>query len=95
MPLLLSSKSCDLTQFTGNIENRSEFFTKYYLANGGSPNKNAEKHKDDKLALCQPKFRQSVDIDRLKTYPKIVFLGTVSATASAERNHTSILIDTA
>lgn len=95
MPLLLSNESCDLTQLNGKYENCSEFYTKYYLANGDSPNKNTEKHNDDKLLIRQPKFQQSVDIDRLKTYPKIVFLGTVSALASPERNHTSILIDTA
>lgn len=95
MPLLLSNKICDLTQLKGKNENLSEFYTKYYLANGESPNGNSEKHNDDKHSIRQSKFQQSVDIERLKTYPKIVFLGTVSATASLERNHTSILIDTA
>lgn len=96
MPILLSNKSCDLTQLNGKNENSLEFYTKYYLANGASPNKSAEKHNNDKLlSIRQPKFQQSVDIDRLKIYPKIVFLGTVSAIASLERNHTSILIDTA
>lgn len=95
MPLLLSNKSCDLNQLKGKNENSSEFCTKYYLANGDFPNRDSEKHADDKHLFRQSKFQQSVDIDRLKTYPKIVFLGTVSASASLERNHTSILIDTA
>lgn len=96
MPLLLSNKSCDLTQLEVNKnEKRSEFCSKYYLTNGSFPNQFAEQHNDDKNSNWQPKFQQSVDIERLKTYPKIVFLGTVSALASLERNHTSILIDTA
>lgn len=95
MPLLLSNKSCDLTQLEGKIENRLEFCTKYDLVNGDSPNRDAEKHADDKHLFRQPKFQQAVDIDRLRSYPKITFLGTVSASASLERNHTSILIDTA
>lgn len=81
MPLLLS--------------NGSEFCSKYYLSNGSFPNKCVEQHDDDKRLNWQPKFQQCVDIERLKTYPKIVFLGTVSASASLERNHTSILIDMA
>lgn len=94
MPLLLSNKSCDLTQWKENIsENDFEFYSKYYLTNGNFPNRYAEQH--DNGIVSQPKFQQSVDIKRLKTYPRIVFLGTVSATASLERNHTSILIDTA
>lgn len=92
MPVLLSNKSCDLTQLNGKNENRSEFCTKYYLANGDF---SSGKHADDKHLFRQPQFQQCVDIDRLRTYPKIVFLGTVSASASLERNHTSILIDTA
>lgn len=33
-------------------------------------------------------------IDRLKTYPRIVFLGTVSTQSSPYRNPTSILVHT-
>lgn len=97
MPLLLSNnKSCDLTQSNVMNENGLEFYSKYYLTNGSNfPNRYAEQHDDENFNRQQPKFQHSVDIERLKTYPKIVFLGTVSATASLERNHTSILIDTA
>lgn len=95
MPLLLSNKTCELSQLNGKNENCTEFCTKYNLANGDFPNENSEKQKNDKRSIRQPEFQQSVDINRLKTYPKIVFLGTVSASASLERNHTSILIDTA
>lgn len=35
-----------------------------------------------------------ISIDRLKTFPKIVFLGTVSSTSSRHRNSTSILVHT-
>lgn len=95
MPLLLSNKSCDLTQLNGKNENRFEFITKYNLVNCDSGNGDAEKNAKVKHLLRQPKFQQRVDIDRLRTYPKITFLGTVSASASLERNHTSILVDTA
>lgn len=96
MPLLLSNKSCDLKQLKVKNEKRPEFCLKYYLTNSGSsPKKRTEQQHDDKHLNRQPKFQQSVDIERVKTYPKITFLGTVSASASSERNHTSILIDTA
>lgn len=88
MPFVLSNKSCDLTHLSK--EHQLEFHSKYYLTDASSFN---GQHVDTNTSY-QPQFQQTVDIKRLKAYPKIVFLGTVSASASLERNHTSILIHT-
>lgn len=89
MPVDTSNALCDLTQFDVFKESASEFYSKYYLKRDGFPKGTT------KITDTTPEnlvFDQSLNIEHRKTFPKIVFLGTVSAKASSYRNNTSILV---
>lgn len=86
MPLFASHKVCNLEETKGNILG---LYSEINLAKA-NPTGNSNRGRDENVGPAQ--FNQSVDINRLKTFPRIVFLGTVSAIASQDRNHTSILV---
>lgn len=89
MPIDTSNALCDLTHFDVYIESESEFYSKYYLKQDGFPKRTTKITDKTPENLA---FDQSMNIEHRKTFPKIVFLGTVSAKASSHRNNTSILV---
>lgn len=91
MPLDASKEACDLSQLPKVERNDSTIYSTYYLKRGSSSKNNNETIGRD---VNVSDFQQSFDLNHLKTYPKIVFLGTVSAKASSIRNNTSILVHT-
>lgn len=87
MPVDASKKICNLFNSDENKMFDSEFYSTYYL------NQN-----DSVINVCKnidrPDFDTSLNFDRQKTFPKIIFLGTVSARSTSHRNNTSILVHT-
>lgn len=51
-------------------------------------------HSKDCSDVTNLNKKTNISIDRLKTFPRIVFLGTVSTSSSPYRNPTSILVHT-
>lgn len=51
-------------------------------------------HSKDCIDMTNLNKKTDISIDRLKTFPRIVFLGTVSSKSSSYRNSTSILVHT-
>lgn len=88
MTLDASKNRFDLRRFQNATENDTNFYSTYYLK--GWEALKAKKYEE----LNRFDFQQSFDIDRMKLFPKVVFLGTVSVMASPTRNNTSILLHT-
>lgn len=91
MPLDASKRVCDLSQLQNDDKHDSTFYSMYHLKRA---NVVEEDHNINHNDMSRFEFRKNLDIDHLKTFPKIVFLGTVSAKASPTRNNTSILLHT-
>lgn len=94
MPLDLSTEVFDLKMKPNHDvahENDTKFYSKYYLTGSSTTDSDIQTSEKNMKSI---QFHQSLDIDRLKMFPKIVFLGTVSAIASSYRNNTSILVHT-
>lgn len=93
MPLDVSNKLLDLDRLKSDdvstLRDSTNFYSTYYF-NGIDSKNTLDKMNDQQMK--NPQFDQSLDIERLKTFPKVVFLGTVSAIASLQRNNTSILV---
>ncbi|XP_031621722.1 ribonuclease Z, mitochondrial-like [Contarinia nasturtii] len=87
MPLNASTKACNLSQ---EDKSDSQIFSKYYLTGSGEIDNDSTSSND----ITSYDFDHCLDINRLKTFPKIVFLGTVSAVPTKTRNNTSILLHT-
>lgn len=87
MPVDASKKICNLFYSDGNNMLESEFYSTYYLNQNDSV---IEVPKN----IDRPDFDTSLNFDRQKTFPKIIFLGTVSASSTLHRNNTSILVHT-
>lgn len=88
MPLNSSSANCDLSRLENDDRTDSTFYSSYYLK------RRVSSSKDNTKKSIPVDFDQSMDIDHLRTYPKIVFLGTVGSIATSVRNNTSILVQT-
>lgn len=85
MDLERSTSVCDLSE---NFKiDSSQLFSTYYLRR-----LKPIETKDSKIDDLNRK--SNVCLDRLKTYPKIVIFGTVSALPTPYRNSTSILVQT-
>lgn len=87
MPLDGSKKVCDLFQIEEFSSTQSKFYSTYYLRGY-----NSAKEFSQATESVPEMYDRKVNVDREKTFPKIVFLGTVSAMASLQRNNTSILV---
>lgn len=91
MPLDASKRVCDLSRIQNDNKDDSTFYSTYHLK---GENFVKEDHNINHNDTSRFDFRQSLDIDHMKIFPKIIFLGTVSAKASSTRNNTSILLHT-
>lgn len=91
MPVDASKKTCNLFYSNENNMLDSEFYSTYYLNQNDSV---IEVPKNIDLDIDRPDFDTSLNFDRHKTFPKIIFLGTVSARSTSHRNNTSILVHT-
>lgn len=95
MPLDVSNHSLDLNRLIikdiSTLQDSTNFYSTYYF-NESDSKSSLVKMENPKMK--NPQFDQNLDIEHLKSFPKVVFLGTVSATASLQRNNTSILVHT-
>lgn len=91
MPVDASKKTCNLFYSDENNMLDSEFYSTYYLNQNDSV---IEVPKNIDLDIDRLDFDTSLNFDRQKTFPKIIFLGTVSARSTSHRNNTSILVHT-
>lgn len=89
MQLNVSKASCDLTLLQNEHTKNSSAYSKYYLRGGNGID---SRKQDIDETMENVDFSQTFDFEHLKTFPKIVFLGTVSAIASSTRTNTSILV---
>lgn len=87
MPINASKKTCNLFYSDENNMLESEFYSTYYLNQNDSVIENSKN-------IDRLDFDTSLNFDRQKTFPKIIFLGTVSARSTSHRNNTSILVHT-
>lgn len=65
-----------------------------YILRGSSESHHRKSSEDVTNLNKNTDINDRLIIDRLKTYPRIVFLGTVSTQPSPYRNSTSILVHT-
>lgn len=95
MQLDVSKAACDLNLLQNDDTKNTSTFSKYYL-NGGDliESHGMVREQGSGENMVNANFNQTFDFDHLKTFPKIVFLGTVSAMATSTRANTSILVHT-
>lgn len=72
----------------------SETLYSTYFLRGSTQSQHLESCTDMADLNKQTDINTRLAIDRIKTYPRVVFLGTVSSTPGPYRNSTSILVYT-
>lgn len=88
MQLDVSKGSLDLNLL--KLENKNDNSSYSKMANSMECRTDTIRSVDKNIETLD--FQQTLDIEHLKTFPKIIFLGTVSARASPIRGNTSILV---